>query len=299
MALPITACYALVVWLVSGVAAHDWWLQLACFVVSSFLMVELNNVNALIRIYSRMVSCSFLVLYCCANMLFPSLREALMTTCMAAAYLVLFQSYQNKQAVGITFYTFLLISAASIAFVQVLFFLPLIWLLMSTNLLSLSWRTWSASLLGLAVPYWFWACWQLWTDDLALLVDHFTVLGNLQFPANYDAQNLNQWLTFVFVSVLAIIGTIHYIRKSYLDKIRIRMFFGIFIWMDLLAAIFLVAQPQFYDAMLSMMLINTAPLAGHFLALTSTRITNAASIAIVAAALLLTAFNIWSTSLPF
>ena len=299
MALPITACYALVVWLVSGVAAHDWWLQLACFVVSSFLMVELNNVNALIRIYSRMVSCSFLVLYCCANMLFPSLREALMTTCMAAAYLVLFQSYQNKQAVGITFYTFLLISAASIAFVQVRFFLPLIWLLMSTNLLSLSWRTWSASLLGLAVPYWFWACWQLWTDDLALLVDHFTVLGNLQFPANYDAQNLNQWLTFVFVSVLAIIGTIHYIRKSYLDKIRIRMFFGIFIWMDLLSAIFLVAQPQYYDAMLSMMLINTAPLAGHFLALPSTRITNAASIAIVAAALLLTAFNIWSTSLPF
>ena len=77
-------------------------------------MVELNNVNALIRIYSRMVSCSFLVLYCCANMLFPSLREALMTTCMAAAYLVLFQSYQNKQAVGITFYTFLLVGLGTL-----------------------------------------------------------------------------------------------------------------------------------------------------------------------------------------
>lgn len=299
MALPMTACYALVVWLVCGVVTQGWWLQLGCFAVTSFLMLELNNVNALIRIYSRMVSCSFLVLYCCANMLFPSLREALMTTCMAAAYLVLFQSYQDKQAAGITFYAFLLMSLASTAYAQVLYFLPLVWGLMATNLLSLSWRTWSASLLGLAVPYWFWACWQLWTDNLALLGSHFATLGNLQFPVDYHALTLNQWITFAFVTVLAITGTIHYIRKSYLDKIRTRMFFGFFIWMDLLAAIFLVVQPQHYNAMLSMMLINTAPLIGHFLALTATRITNAASIAIVATTLLLTAFNVWSTSFPF
>ena len=39
-----------------------WWEQVLILAVSTMLMVELNNANSLIRIYSRMVSCSFLLL---------------------------------------------------------------------------------------------------------------------------------------------------------------------------------------------------------------------------------------------
>ena len=62
LALSVTIVYAVGVWLLSGFVQENWWIQFGCFALAAFLMLELNNVNALIRIYSRMVSCSFLAL---------------------------------------------------------------------------------------------------------------------------------------------------------------------------------------------------------------------------------------------
>jgi hypothetical protein len=38
---------------------------------------------------------------------------------------------------------------------HVIFYLPLIWLMMRVIVYSLSWRTFLSSLLGLITPYWF------------------------------------------------------------------------------------------------------------------------------------------------
>jgi hypothetical protein len=54
-----------------------------------------------------------------------------------------------------------------------------------------------------------------------------------------------------------------------------------------------VLQPQHYDHLIRMMVINTAPLIGHFLALTRTRWTNMAFFAIVAIVLITTGINLW------
>ena len=61
-ALPICAAYTLLICIISGLFVEGIWVQLALTAVATLLMVELNNRNSLIRIYSRMVSCSFLVL---------------------------------------------------------------------------------------------------------------------------------------------------------------------------------------------------------------------------------------------
>ena len=292
--LPVIAAYALVVWLACGVVSQGWWLQLACFAVSTYLMVLLNNMNALIRIYSRLVSCSFLMLYCCACFLFPSLRSALLTMAVAAAYVVLFMGYQDKQSVGTTYYAFLCIGLGSLAYVHVLYFVPVLWLLMVTCLLSFSWRTWAASLLGLLTPYWFGACWLLYQQDLSSAIGHFLPLWQFQHPFDYSAISFWAIITYSFIVVLAIMGSIHFLRKSYYDKIRTRMFFHVFIWMDLLTALFLAVQPQHYDAFLRLMIVNTSPLIAHFLALTSTKVTNAVFLAIVIGLGVLTACNVWN-----
>ncbi|MDR9825015.1 hypothetical protein RCJ22_05260, partial [Vibrio sp. FNV 38] len=73
--LPVVVLYAIAVWLASGLLIPSvpitseglWkgaWVQFVCFFVSAYVLVELNNSNALIRIYSRTVSCSFIVLLC-------------------------------------------------------------------------------------------------------------------------------------------------------------------------------------------------------------------------------------------
>ena len=68
--LPSMGVYAIAVWLLCGLVSDHLWLQFASFVISSYLMVELNNSNALIRIYSRMVSCSFIMMVCISTFLF-------------------------------------------------------------------------------------------------------------------------------------------------------------------------------------------------------------------------------------
>ena len=62
LALPVTAIYAVLVCLISGFITQHLWAQFAILIVSTYMMLELNNTNALIRIYSRMVSCSYLML---------------------------------------------------------------------------------------------------------------------------------------------------------------------------------------------------------------------------------------------
>ncbi len=62
-ALPITATLATLVWVAVGLLVSNIWVQFAFTIISTLLMVELNNRNSLMRTYSRMVSCSFLALH--------------------------------------------------------------------------------------------------------------------------------------------------------------------------------------------------------------------------------------------
>ena len=50
MALPITTFYGILVWMAAGLFHEGWWIQFALFALSTYLIVELNNSNALIRI---------------------------------------------------------------------------------------------------------------------------------------------------------------------------------------------------------------------------------------------------------
>ena len=293
----MTAVYAVVVWLLSGLFTGHWWIQFVCFALASYLMVEMNNIHALIRVYSRMVSCTFLVLSCCACFLFPSVSGAVMQLCFIGALTVLFTTYQDRQSAGAIYYAFLLIGLASFAFVQTLWYLPPLWLLMGTHLQSLSWRTWGASLLGLLTPYWFGALWMIWQEDFTPLADHFSTLIPHLSPLTSHLSPLTSCLTF-FV-LLSITGIVHYIRKHHDDKIRIRMIYGFFIWLNLLTIVLLLLTPQNYDGLLRIMIVTTTPLIAHFTALTSTRLTNAYCCVLAAIALLLTAYTLWTSSSLF
>lgn len=264
-------------------------------------MIELNNGNALIRIYSRSVSAAFIIFSCMACFMFPSMEGAIAQVCMIACLLTIFQTYQDKQAIGWSFYTFVFLSLASLVNVRVLWFIPFYWILMIFFVFSLGHRSFVASLLGLMLPYWFMAAWTLWRygDDFTPFLDHFKPLADFQFPIDYSVVPLPVILTVGFMTAIYATGVIHYIRTSYNDKIRIRQIFYSFIFLYFIAMLFLIVQPQHYDLMLRMMIIAVSPLIAHFISLTYTRITNIAFFVIVGAALILTVFNIWSSSFIF
>ena len=94
------------------------------------------------------------------------------------------------------------------------------------------------------------------------------------------------------VGILAITGIIHNIRDRINDKTRTRMLFNTFTLVDIFSIVLIILQPQLYTSLLIAMIITTSPLIAHFIALTETKITNWAFMAIVIAAFSLTLMNI-------
>src|SRR5574344_376674 len=297
MALPVISVYSILLWVLGGMFNEGLWANITCFVVSTYLMVELNNANSLIRIYSRMVSCSYLVILSASCFLFQSMQGAIVQLCAVAFYISLFHSYQDKYASNWVFYAFLCFGLASLAFVQVLFLTPVLWIVMIFNLRSMSMRTFCASLLGIMTPYWLIGAYCIYDRQMELFIKHFVSIADFQPLGNYSSITEHQWVTLVIILILALTGIVHYLRTSYNDKIRVRMLFQTFIILDIFSVIFLFLQPQHYDVLLRLIIINTSPLLAHYVVLTKTWITNVSFVLITIALLLLTVYNLWVPSL--
>lgn len=285
--------YGLVVWLCAGGITQQWWPQLACVAVSVFLMVELSNSNALLRVRSRMVTSTFIIMLCMAPFIFGSLRGAVVQLCFVAMLTILFTTYQDDRSPGRIFYSFVFFGIASVASVHLLYLAPLIWILMRTQLQSLSWRTWAASIFGMILPYWFAAIWMGYRQDFTPMAQHFAQLGQFQFPFDYASVSLSQVITYVFTTVVTVVGVVHFWHNSFQDKIRIRLIYGIFTWLSLLSLVIIAVQPQFYDPMIRIAMLCGSPFIAHYLTLGTGRVVNIFFFSAIALTLAISIVNLW------
>lgn len=269
------------------------WIQFACFLVSALLMVELNNRNALIRVYSRMVAAAYIVLTCAACSSFADIASAVIPLCAIASFLTLFNSYQDKGAAAWVFYSFLFLGIASMADVTMLFYVPLLWFLMLYSLASMSGRTFMASIIGLLTPYWFAIPYFLFTEDFATPIAHFSSIASWAPLHDISMLGIGHAATLSLILILALTGIIHYQRTRFNDKIRNRMLFDCFMLTVGYTVALIVAEPRHLDALTRLLIVSTSPLIAHFIALTSTKITNAAFLAIMAACVAVTLLNLY------
>ena len=287
----MTVAYGLLVSLAAGFVTEVSWLNFALLFVSVMMMVELNNSNALIRIYSRMVSCSFLVMTTMSLFLFQTVDVAVVQITFIAFLLLMLRSYQEPNATGLTFYAFCALGITSIVFPQILLFLPPLWIVMATYIQNFSPRTFLSSIIGVIAPYWFVTAWLIYTGKYAWLGTHFISILQFGTPFYLVDVKLQEWLTFALVLLCAIIGSIHFLMYSYQDRIRIRLIYEMFIVLDGLTMFFALIQPQHFDCLLGMAIVLTAPIIGHWLALTSSKLSNIVSMLLAAAVFALTIYN--------
>ena len=297
--LPAAAVIATGTYLAAGLIEKQMWIQFAFFALSTWLFAETNNINALLRIYSRMVSSSFLMLSCVASFLFADLQVGITQLCIITFYYTIFKSYMLRDSARILFFAFLAIGIVSTFFVQILFYVPFLWLLTATNLRTLRVKSFLASFLALITPYWFYGTYLLLQHQSDILFSHFSGLIHFQPIQIPPSLTQHQLITLTFIILLAIIGIIHFLRHSYLDKIRTRMLYEIFITIDILSIIYILLQPQHYNILLTLIIINTSPLIAHFITVTRTRFTNIAFLIILTLTFALIAYNLWMPSFNF
>lgn len=291
--LPVTATLAALVWVAVGVLMDNIWVQFAFTIISTLLMVELNNRNALMRTYSRMVSCSYLVLITMASLPSPSLKANIVTMCFIAFYLIIWNSYQDKRSAGWTFYAFFCIGLASMVFIQIIYYMPLLWLMMMVFTNSFSIRNFFASIIGIVAPYWFSAGYYAYSNSLPELADHFCEFINYQELFDYSQITDHQIVNLTFILLLGIIGSIHFLQTSYADKIRTRMIYESLIMMNFVSLAFLILQPQHDLELGGIMIINTAPLIAHFITFTKGKVTNIMFITILVLVAFILLYNIF------
>lgn len=298
--LPITAVYAIVVWLMAGLINEGWWLQFGCFVLSVFLMMQMNSQNLLTRIYSRTVSVSYMALICTPVFLFHSVSGALLQICIIATLLILFSCYQDNESPGRIFYTFLLIGIGGLINLHMLLFIPLFWILMAFFVYAMGWRTWFASLIGLLTPFWFTA--GFWLFGMRSFSD-LTPPFALQLPTlqwfDFSDFSMQQALFLAFILLLIVIGSIHFIIDSIHDKIRVRQLYYAFMFLGAYSLVLLFILPHEYDMLIRVITIAVSPLIGHFFALTHSKFSNILFFVIVIGLLAITSYNLWMSSSLF
>lgn len=289
--------YGTAIWVLAGLFQEQWWIQFVCFVLSVLMVMRINSKNLLIRIYSRSVSVAFIFLSCAAVFLFPSWTGGVVQLCCIAALLLLYDSYQDNTSVGKAYYTFLLLGIGSMFDAHVIFYLPLLWIMMKIIVYALSWRTFLASLLGLITPYWFICGWLMWqkNGNIHAIANLFAVQDILQFPFDFSSVPLSYLLVMAFATLLMVIGSMHFVHSSFRDKIRVRQIYYGFITLGLFSLALLVLQPH-NELALRMLILAASPLIGHYWALTNSRISNIIFIIITVALVVLTAFNLWISS---
>lgn len=279
--------FALAQWL----AGHAWSAGVGLVAVSSLMMAELNNSNSLIRIYSRMVSCSFIVLATMASFMLASPMTCVTQMAWIAFFICVFNAYQQPRAAGWVFYAFLALGVGSLVFVQMLWLVPLLWILLMTNVLCFSLRTFLASLLGLLIPYWFGAAWLAIQGDWQPAADHFAQLLVPGVPFDLTIVDSHQALTYLFVLMVTAIGSAHFLLFSYQDKIRTRMIYEMFISLAAVCLALALVLPRYFNGFLALSIVPASTLIGHFLALTHSRLSNWTFVAIVVMALSLVIYN--------
>lgn len=297
--LTVTALLCAAVWGAAIFFDHSIWPSLVCLIICTYLMVELNNTNALIRIFSRMVSCTFLALSTMCVFLYPSWIPMFIMLCVIAFYRLSFHCYQNNHSPGHIFHAYLFIGVASIAFVQILYFLPVLWFITIVYLQAFSFRTFIASLLGVITPYWFLIGYDVFFNNIDGFIDHFGQLAVYGPLADFSNLTLVHYISVGFIVLLAVIGTFHFWLTSSNDKIRTRTLYQVFIMMTVATLVFIVLQPQFIEELTGLLIINVSPLAAHFIALTRSKWTNISTIVLMILTLFITIFNLWTFSLNF
>ena len=291
MALPAALAYSAAVFHLCGLYGRGLWVQAVAVLAAALAVARLNNAYSLIRIYSRMVSCLFLLLTMAACHGLGDMGAAAASLCFPCFLLFLFGTYQDKDSAGMAFYAFAMLGFGSLAEPHMLVLLPLGWLLLATAMQALSLRTLAASAMGALLPWWFAAAWTAVVGDMGFLLSAYGSLSALPGMPDYSCISVGDAAVWCFSTLLLLVGVVHFLRQAHRDKIRTRsMYEALMVSAGYILAV-AALMPQHSHWLIRAYFVPVAALAGHFTALTATKATNIATITMLAGLLALAAYN--------
>lgn len=296
--MPVCALLATILW---------WWPQqefalsnilgLVLCAFTTYICMETNGVQRIIRIRTRMMACVWLVLASCLAFMHPLEAPAISAACLSLSYYLLFRCYQLYDSTAWIFHSFLFLGIGSL-FTAVMLPMGLLYYIYLIGFLrSLTWRGFWAGVLGLAVPYLGWGSWYFLMDRTDNILD-FIISHFVWHPVSWEALaslSLCWMVSMGIVILLSLVGVFHYLQTKYNDKIRVRMVLYIYTVQTILLILYLFLQPQEFQNIMALLLVSACPLIAHYFSLTRSWLSNAFFILSLLLCGTMAYFNLWMT----
>ena len=271
--------------------------------LTTYIVMETNAQQHIIRIRTRMMSCVWLVLATSLPFMHPFGEPIIAAAFLQASYALLFRCYQRHRPQLNVFHAFLMLSLGS-------FFAPVMlpmaipfFLYIAVFLRSLTRKAFWAGIIGLIVPYWCYAAWmflgvkgmELGAGRLPLeglgIPDFSFALGSL--PPVPDLSNI------AILALLLVVSSIHYLRTNYDDKIRVRMILYIYVSQTLLLMLFLLLHPAHYQTTMALLVASSSPLIAHYFSLSKGMLNAVFCVLFLLLVVALALLNLWPTAFPY
>lgn len=292
LALPLMTIFVILLWLAYLVTEVTLWPSFVIFIICTYLMVELNNRNALMRQYSRMVSCSYMAMMMMCPWLIRDPYIMGGQLCFIATISLLFSTYQNHSLTGRKLWAYAFFGISVVIWPPLILLLPIFWICEAFFLMSFSGKAFGASVFGLLLPLWILAPILLFTQRFDLVEKQVDMImpGEKLMSIINDVSSLVidalplplfELCIIVFVIILFLTGAIHFFRNSHTDKIQTRMYYQSFTLIAAVVVFFFTVVcllpcqtlPGAY-MLLAVFVVCTSPLIAHYITFTNTRLTN-------------------------
>lgn len=282
--LPTCAVFAAVLWFirfnpVSFATDNGTVASLLLAALTTYLVKETSSINNLLRIRSNMVPAVWVMGITMMTFAHEFSVSWLAVPLMAYSHYLLFSTYQKHNPVICSFHIFFLLGTSILLIPQLYIFVPLYFWYMAVFMRSLSWRAFWAGLIGLSLPAWFLIGWCAVAGDFGNVSNVLQIISNPHSvnPDSYtpylSIHNIRT-LTWLFVTFVSFVATVHYMRTYFNDNIRTRMYLYVYVMQIAAVWLLLLWQPDLYNRLMPLLMLCSCTMIAHFFALTGSIISN-------------------------
>ena len=239
-----------------------------CAAVAVYMMVELNNKNILLRVSSRMLGSMLAMLLAITVTCHGFQPGCVVLLLMLMSLFPLFTAYQHPDPT-LSFEVFLLLSLASLVVPKLVWLVPLYWLILG-YFRAFSVRCFMASLLTLFMTYWLYAGFSAMSGRFHVFMEHMEAMMRFH-SGDYHLVDYRDLVTFCFLVLLYVTGTVDFYAHRYLDRVHTRILYDAVCLYGGAVIVLICLQPQYIDVLMPLLLMSAAMVFGHFFTLTHTK----------------------------
>lgn len=256
-----------------------------------YLLVEMNNAFALIRIRASAQTSLYVLLVSVCPALYSLYSGQGAAACFLLALIFLFRSYRGENTSACLFHAFVFAGTGSLFVPQLMLLMPFLWI-GAYNFRSLNAKSWIASIWGWVFPYWFLFSYAYLTNQMELFFNPFKRLAGFSRIGGWD--DVSQLVTFAYVVILFVAGAVHAVALGDEDKLSTRSYLSSLVLVGGCSVVLIGLQPALYAQVLPLLWVCTSILGGRLFILARGRLSNIFFVYSVIGAFLLFAFNLWT-----